>query len=234
MKILMIGDIAFVGENLKKGLEAKGHSVLLDTDLHWSELLRKKYDKQNFDIVHINSPNFKKLGIGWRYLVHDTKLICHWHGSDLRHPLKEFPVYHYLLKVADFNLYSTVDLGWWLRKVPNDRKMLFICPVDTELFRPYNQAKHGAAVFNGGGRSFKVHKVPHDQMQRYLNQFEVVTTHKIEGLDDGLISVLDLEAAACGCRVSGNPWLNREWVINNASIESQTKKILDVYKKLLK
>ena len=61
MKILMVGNTAFTGVNLKKGLEEQGHKVVLVTDIHWSDFLQKKYGINGFDIVHIHTPNFKKL-----------------------------------------------------------------------------------------------------------------------------------------------------------------------------
>jgi glycosyltransferase involved in cell wall biosynthesis len=231
MNILMVGDAAFVGENLKKGLEKMGHTVVHDTDIHWPDIFKLKYGRQKFDVVHIHSPNFKKLLLVLKYLRH-SKLVCHWHGSDLRHPLKAFPVYN-LLKKADFNLYSTLDLAWWLRKVSVDRKMLFACPIDTVLFKPNGNIKHGVVVFNGGGRSIAVHKIPHDEMPEYLNQFRTVDVHNADGLDDGLPSVIAFEAASCGCNVPELPHINRQWVLDNASIFLQTKRLLDVYRRLL-
>lgn len=228
----MVGEAAFVGENLTKGLRKMGHTVVFDNDLHWSQLFRKKYGKQFFDIVHIHSPNFKKLGIVWRYLS-KAKLVCHWHGSDLRHPYKAFPVYHLLKRIADFHLYSTIDLRWWLRRVPDDKKMLFICPVDTTVFRDYGTEKKGVVTFSGGGKSFKVHRVKHENMPDYLNQYAVVNVHNADGLDDGLLSVIAMEAAACGCFVPQLPWLNRKWVVENADVDLQTKKLLEVYRRVL-
>ncbi len=231
----MLDNVALtdLGENLKKGLEDRWNTVLLDTTFSWSDGCHPKYGPQNFDIIHINCPNFKKVCIAARYLGIETKLVCHWHGSDLRHPIHAFPVYRYLMNIADFHLYSTLDLGWWLRDIPKDRRLLFTCPIDTDLFRPDNQVKRGEVTFDGGGRSYYVHRIPHEQMPAYLNRFETVNVHNADGLDDGLLSVIALEAAACGCNVPQIPWLDREWVVKNASIGSQTEKLLEVYRRLV-
>lgn len=241
----MIDNIAFVGENLKKGLEKLGHTVILDTDLHWTQLFRKKYGKQHFDIVHIHSPNFKKLTIVWRYLK-NAKLICHWHGSDLRFPYKAFPVYHYLKRCTDFNLYSTLDLAWWLRKVLQNKKQLFNCPIDTDAFKPNETIRKVATPyfeskqetdFTGGGASFKVHRIPHNKMPEYLNRFKIVNVHNKVGdneVDDGILSVVAMEAVCCGCIVPQLPWLDRDWVLMNAELNMQSKKLEDIYKELKK
>lgn len=233
MDVLMLGDAAFTGENLKKGLEKKGHIVLHDTFLSWNNLFKKKYNEQHFDIVHIHSPNLKKLLIARKHLK-NSKLVCHWHGSDLRHPIKAFPVYNYFKKHSDFNLYSTLDLRWWLRDISDDKKMLFTCPVDTDLFKSNGNRKQGNICFNGGGRSFKVHKIPHKDMPDYLNKYRIVDVINADGLDDGLLSVIAMEAVSCGCIVPQIPWLNREWVLSNANIQDQTEKLLEIYKRLLK
>jgi hypothetical protein len=233
MRILMIDNIAFVGENLSKGLEKEGHEVTFITKIRWIDILQKKYGKEKYDIVHIHSPNFKKLVVAWRYLK-NSKLVCHWHGSDLRHPRHAFPVYRYLKKKADFNLYSTLDLAWWLGKISNDKKMLFTCPIDTDLFKPDGSIKKGDIEFRGGGKSIKVHRIPHNEMPQYLNQFKVVNVYNADGLDDGLLSVVAMEAAACGCFVPQIPWLDRNWVIDNADINLQADKLIKIYENLLK
>lgn len=235
MNILMIDDIAFVGTNLTKGLREKGYDVLLTKDMRWSRLFQKPYGKKFFDIVHVHSPNFKKLGLVYRYLKDGGKLVCHWHGTDLRHPIKTFPVYRYLMENADMNLYSTLDLCWWLRKISRDKKMLFNCPIDTNMFKSlYNKNRRGEVTFVGGGKSIKVHKIKHDDMPSYLNQYKIVNVYNADGLDDGLLSVLAMESVCCDCVVPQIPWLNREWVINNSSIITQTDKLIKIYEEILR
>jgi hypothetical protein len=80
----------------------------------------------------------------------------------------------------------------------------------------------------------KVHKVPHDMMPEYLNRFETVHVYNADGLDDGLLSVVAMEAVACGCVVPELPWLDRRWVLDNASIALQTEKLINVYEGLMK
>jgi hypothetical protein len=111
--------------------------------------------------------------------------------------------------------------------------MLFNCPVDTGLFKPDGSKKEGCVVFDGGGLSMKVHRIPHNDMPGYLNRFETVHVHNADGLDDGLNSVIAFEAVCCGCSVPELPWMNRQWVLDNASIDVQTKKLLSVYERLL-
>lgn len=229
MKVLIVDNTAFVGENIKKGLEMLYHyDVTLDDNISWRDSFGHKYNQEYFDIIHVNSPNFKKLATIWNYLRDGTKLVCHWHGSDLRHPVKCFPVYRWLQVHADMNLYSTLDLRWWIKY--SDKKMLFNCPVDTDVFQPDSvHIKHGHTRFVGGGQSFNVHRISHSDMPRYLNQFETVDIINADGLDDGLLSVIALEAASVDCKINQLPWLNRDWVIDNASILSQTKQLVDVY-----
>lgn len=230
LNILMVGNTAFVGENLKKGLERQGHDVVLVTDIRWIDFLQKKYGQNYFDIVHIHSPNFKKIGLSWG---HATRIVCHWHGSDLRHPMKGFPTQRFIKHVGDFHLYSTIDLRWWLRKIPENKKCLFRCPVDIDVFKPNGKDKKGNIVFRGGGRSIKNHRVHHNNMSDYLNNYETVDVFNADGLDDNLLSVLALEAVACGCKVNQFPKMNRKWVMDNASVESQTQRLLTIYNKLM-
>jgi len=243
----MISNVASVGWNLTKGLRDNGVNVVFvgnksnvtsgeyDYVLSWKDFLRKKYGKKHFDIVHIHSPNFKKLGASWRYLTgfllfFDAKLICHWHGSDLRFPYKSFPVYHFLKMIGDYHLYSTDDLAWWLRKIPKNKKEWFLCPVDTELFRPDKQIKKdGTVTFMREGYK---NAVMHDDMPKFLNHFENINVQTPIGYKQ-IYSVSGFEGAACGLKVNNFPWMNREWVIENASIKSQTDKLLKIYEKVM-
>ena len=138
-------------------------------------------------------------------------------------------MYHLLQHLGVFHLYSTIDLRWWLRKIPDDKKELFICPVDIDVFKPMDTNRNGNIVFRGGGKSIEHHRVPHSKMPSYLNQYETVDVFNADGLDDKLLSVLTLEAASCGCRVNQFPWMNRQWVIDNASVRGQTERLLNIY-----
>ena len=240
----MVGNTASVGWNLTKGLREKGVDVVFvgnksnvtsgdyDYVLDWKTFLRKKYGKKHFDIAHIHSPNFKKLGASWKY-IKNAKLVCHWHGSDLRIPKKAFPVYHFLKRRGNYHLYSTVDLGWWLRKIPENKRQRFLCPVDTERFKPNGLKNKGMVTMSGGGSGFNKHKVIHDEMPGFLNQFEKANVYDTN-VDERLFSVAVFEAVACGLQVKQFPWMDRNWVLENASINSQTEKVFKIYIDLLK
>lgn len=241
MNVLMIGNVASTGWNLVKGLEKKGINVVLVSDesivtsgiydyqLSWFDFLRKKYGKDYFDIIHIHSPNLKKLSIAYRYL--NAKLVCHWHGSDLRIPRKAFPVYHLLKKISDYHLYSTIDLAWWLRKIDKDKKQLFLCPIDTSLFKPDGNKKQGLLTLSDGGKIGS--PIYHDDMPKYMNNFDSLKVIPAYNLSERLLQVSMLEGAACDLNVLNHPWLNRKWVIDNASIDSQTEKLINIYNKVL-
>ena len=245
MNILMIGNICNVGSNLKKGLEQFGHTVtivdnpsVLHDDvasypLAWKGVVKSPWSSNDrFDIIHIHSPNMKKLGncLGW---LRRSRVVCHWHGSDLRHGWKAWPVYHWLLRFGSFHLYSTVDLAWWLRSVSNSKKCLFRCPVDTSVFKPNGDTRNGCIVFDGGAHSFNTHRIPHYRMPDELNKYESVDIRNADGLHESLLSVIGLEAASCGCRVVQYPWMTREWVKENASVMSQANQLLQIYKKVI-
>ena len=244
MNVLMIGNVVSVGWNLTKGLRKNGIDVVFvdnenictsgksDYNMSWDDFLGKGYGKGDFDIVHIHAPNFKKLGLVWRYLNDDTKLICHWHGSDLRIFRKTFPVSRLLKKIADYHLYSTIDLAWWLRNVENTKKQHFRCPVDTDLFKPYGNKRDGLLVLSGGART--VDPLMHDDMPEYMNSFDYLDVTPAYDLSKKLLPVSMLEGGACGLYVLNHHWLTRSWVVANASIESQTKKLLDIYNGVLK
>lgn len=74
--------------------------------------------------------------------------------------------------------------------------------------------------------------IPHKDMPRFLNQFEEIKSHNYQA-DDRIPSVTVMEAVACGLKSFYHPWMTREWVIKNASFESQTDKLLKIYKKCL-
>ena len=250
MNVLMIGNIASTGWNLTKGLRNNSVNVIFvgnknkctdgnyDYSLSWHDFLRKGYSKKYFDIIHINSPNFKKLGLVWKYLTNygiffkETKLICHWHGSDLRILRKTFPVSWLLKKIGNYHLYSTIDLAWWLRHVDKSKKQHFICPVDTDLFKPNNNIKQNLLILSNGGKT--KYPILHKKMPNFMNQYKSVIIKPSHSLSEKLLQVSMLEGASCNLDVLNHTWLNREWVIKHASIESQTKKLITIYKKVLK
>lgn len=240
MNILMVGSVCNVGCNLKVGLEELGHSVTLvsnrsvfddygpDFDLSWWDSFRKTQDV--FDIVHIHSPNLKKFLVCIRDFK-NSKLVCHWHGSDLRVFAKCFPVKSFFLNYADAHIYSTIDLAWW---IPVGNKYHIWCPVDTDLFRPNGNGDGvGEVIFDGGAKSYSTHRVHHNEMPGYLNRFSSASIHNAYGLDDHLMSVIALECISCGLSVKQFPLLDRKWVEDNASISVVAKKIESIYREVL-
>lgn len=245
MNVLMVGNTCSMGWNLKKGLSKKNVNVTLVSDGNklisgkydyhpsWFYFLQKKYGKKHFDIVHLHSPNLKHLGLVWRYLTKDTKLVCHWHGSDLRMRKEPFSAKWLLKEISNYHLYSTIDLAWWLRDIPDEKKMLFRQVIDTEMFKPLNRDRKGTLVFGRGG----IHKdkyIPHDKIPELLNRYEMVKVFPAYGLSPYLVSASALEAASCGCKIYHHPYMDREWVKNNTSTESQTEKLINIYNELMK
>lgn len=243
MNVLMIGNTASVGWNLVKGITDTDINVTFvgnhkdflsgtyDYILSWKDFLHKNYGKTKFNIIHIQSPNLKKLGAIQRYMK-NAKLVCHWHGSDLRIPRKAFPVYKYLKKHGDYHLYSTVDLRWWLRTIPEDQKERFICPIDTEQFKPMGEKTNNNILIQGGGGGYSNYRIIHDDMPKFISQYKTASIND-KDFDNNLLSVMALEAASCDVKVKEYPWMDREWVIENASIKSQTPKIIKIYERLI-
>lgn len=239
MDILMVGSVCNVGCNLKDGLEDLGHSVRYVSDesvfddyspdiiMRWRDIFQKQYG-DDFDIVHIHSPNLKKILLAHSYFK-KAKLFCHWHGSDLRSLTKTFPVKKLLLQMADAHIYSTCDLAWWIKK---GLKRHIWCPVDTDAFVPIGKGK-GNITFDGGANSYNKHQIAHSDMPKYLSNFASADIHNAFGLDDKLMSVIALECLSCGLKVNQFPLLDREWVVNNASIPIVAKQIEDFYCEVL-
>jgi len=240
----MLGNTASTGYNLKLGLEKQGHTVKLlgnfhpylegkyDHGLFWKDIGKKFLDFKP-DIVHSMDTNVKTFGILLRY-IKGAKFVCHWHGSDLRLAYRELTKYVFfpwLFKFADYHLYSSRDLAWWLRSIPFSKKMFFICPVDVNMFKsfiPYNKRENDLLIIDNDSKF----GIPHNEMPMIYNKYRRVFCYPSYGLSPYLYSVTEFEAGACGCKVPHHPEINRKWVISNASIESQTKKLLRVYNSL--
>jgi len=113
--------------------------------------------------------------------------------------------------------------------------MLFRCPIDTDLFDisiPMEKRKEALLVLNNRSKP----GIPHNEMPMFYNQYQRVGVD-LNGYNESpsvisplLVSVSGMEAAACGCRVEHHPYMNRQWVLENASIGSQTERLLGVYK----
>jgi hypothetical protein len=232
-----------VGQVLRRGLEKLGHTVVMadnpsvfddgmkpEYDLKWYEpVFGHLGEADDYDIVHVHSPNLKKFLAVIPYS--DVPLVCHWHGTDLRYWRKAWPVKRYMMKHAAMNLYSTVDLAWWLQGVP---KRLLNCPVDTELFKPGDKPGEGSVVFDGGAKAYSQHHIPHKDMPGYLRMFEFASIHNAMGLDDTLYSIIAFECAACGLMVEQFPWMTREWVLQNASIPVVTIQLQKIYQDVMR
>jgi len=240
MRVLMIDSIANTGALISNELNKRGIPTVFvgkgttfddyvpDDIMKW-RLPKKRYGKY-FDIVHIHSPNLKKWLIAYPYLRSGSKLVCHWHGSDLRMWKKSFPIRRLAMKKADINYYSTLDLKWWLRDVKSE---LINCPIDTDRFVPSEKEPENSYVsFDSGGQSYKRHNVKHIDMPKYLQLF---TNAEIRNrwVDDGLYSVLAFECASCGLKIDEFPWMDRKWVLNNAGKDVIMDKIIGKYNEIL-
>lgn len=245
MNILMIGNTASISYNLKQGLEKVGHDVTiissennlctgkfkynLTNGIFQLSLLDKKLTKKHFDILHIHAPNTKIYLIG-KFLAPDAKVILHFHGTSIRKPRKLFSFFiKSIIQKADYVLYSTIDLRWYLRFTK--QKELFRCPVDTDLFKPIsNIKKEKSIIFNNSGKRNR----KHEDMPLYMNGFISATIYPNCDLSPYLVSVTALECASCGLKVKYHSYMNRKWVLKNASIKSQTHKLLNIYNNCFK
>lgn len=239
MKILMVGNIASVNSSLTEELRNRGHHVVLvannntitsgsgDFSISWSDLFTKKFG-DDFDIIHISSPNLKKFLICFRYFK-KSKVVCHWRGSDLRLWYKTFPVRRLFFHIGNVHLYSTIDLHFWLKDIPREKKYFFRSCVDTEKFKPFNiiRKKEMLTMDKGDDRT-----IPHDDMPKLFNEYKKIRSHNYL-VDDRIPSVTVMEAVACGCQSVFHPWMTRKWVIEHASVKSQTDKLISIYRKVI-
>lgn len=253
MKILFIGNIASSSHNLKKGLKRYEDIERIDLMFKENPVLSGKpsssfLEPEEYDIVHLSYPY-----LGWgfinkqfNYIKKAKVLICHWRGTDLRgtkfnnfiknffYKIAHFINKKYFFKKADYHFYSTIDLKWWLRSIPEHKKELLRTPVDCELFKPMdNINKCGILDFRGGGKAYKKHKVKHNDMPLYLNQFNYVISKPSQGLSEHLVSCVVKESLACGLKVEHHEEKNRQWVIKNASISVISQKVYNTYKSII-
>ena len=239
MKILMVDNTASVGWNLKKGLEKNGHSCTLVCDRHSVhsavpdvllsdvEFLTDEFS-DDYDIVHIHCPSTKKIIKFFRYVT-KTPLVCHWHGTGLRKIKSYYPTKYLCNKYAKAHLYSTMDLKWFLNLFfTNKNTHLFRCPIDTDLFKILNQGKRKERiVFDNNNKRY----IEHDKMPELYNEYENVRI--IHNADSHMVTVTAMEAVCCGCVVEDLEYLDMDWIFKNATIECQTKKLLEIYNGIL-
>lgn len=237
MKVLMLGNTCSVGYDLSRGLKQLGAGVTTvwdsvsshtkhfdgepDTQLTW-----KPIPKNYFDIIHIHYPDLKKYN-AIRKLTYD-KLICHWHGRDLK---LNKTIARYFLKKADFHLYSTIDLAYYLRSVKRDKQEHFLNPVDIDKFYPYLMDKPFCTLLmDNDARNQR--DIPTHYMNKFYNQYQEVEIFPRDNMSVRLVSKTALECAAAGLKVKHHPYMTRGWILENASIEVRALKLLDIYRKL--
>jgi len=96
----------------------------------------KEVRQGRFDIAHVHYATHAP--IGW---LTGLPWVLHCHGSDVRGVRRGSPVGRYLataLRGARAVLYSTVDLGEWVKALRRDALYL-PNPIDTETFRPLGE-----------------------------------------------------------------------------------------------
>ena len=224
IKVLMVGNTASVGWNFKKGLEKEGHHCdIIFKERPNLEGKRTEGGKllDYYDIVHIHYPSHR-----WKLSYCNLgKTVLHWHGSDARKSHRNYFVKQKFRKIAKKSLCSTIDMNWW---IPEAERI--INPIDTEMFKPMLRRKSGTVIFDNDHKK----GIPHNEMPDYMNKFKEAVVYPAQKLSPYLISVTALECASCGLRVRHHPYMTREWVVKNASIESQTEKLLKIYKDVLR
>ena len=250
MKILIVGNTASTGWNLKKGLMNFSDVERIDIIFEKTPILSGTPDKEilppgSYDVVFCIYPFIKK-SIKKKIKCHLLKsklFICSWCGTDLRgkdfkFPLNYiYPLIHNYTKGwffyhADFHFYSTYDLAWWLRSIPSNKKSHLFQAVDTDQFKPIGCKKEGVFRNKGGAFGYKESKITHDEMPTYMNQFKKAEIIPGAGLDVHTIQVTHLESAACGLQVKWHEHLDRDWVIRNASKEIIALKVINIIDKL--
>jgi len=128
-----------------------------------------------FDIAHIHYATHAP--IGW---LTGLPWVLHCHGSDVRGVRPGSPVGRYLamaLRGARAVLFSTVDLGEWVRPLRRDAAYL-PNPIDTETFRPLREPGRDILVgvqldpIKGGG--VVIDAVARLRQQRPATSFTVI------------------------------------------------------------
>ena len=220
MNILMLGDCAFVGKNLCKGLIEAGHHCEL---IHENTLTKLR----EYDIIHIHYPyHFWKI---WPVLrIKHKAVVLHWHGDDARLWYRRLWLKTFFLGIAKANIVSTPDL---LKHVPNST--VVTSPVDTDLFKPLPAKLCGTIVLKKRGKYNSLY-VRHSAMPRLLNHFDMADVDEPRKSVVKELGVFQTEALACGLTVWHHWDKDRKWVLENASIPVATEKLLKVYEEALK
>jgi hypothetical protein len=257
LKVLIVGNTASTGWHLKKELESRGHIAHLTTDNN--PVISGKGDEQllkpkEYDIVHINFPlidlrNYKTI---FSYILNSKIIVAHWRGTDLRgisyneYKNKKLRLPKYLLYLivkrisrriffnrANYHFYSTHDLAWWLRSIPEDKRSHLYSCINTNKFKPIKCKKEGTFINIGGGKGFDKNKINHDDMPKHLNKFRKAEIYPNFEISPYILSVSAMECLACGLNVKHHQDKDRNWIIKNCSIPVFTDKVLKVYERLL-
>ena len=226
-RILIVGNTASIGWNLRKGLKKKKGiecdiifkpKPIIEGEPTISTIDALKVWK--YDIINIHFPTSRfKFPFVILSKLFRKKLVVIFHGSDCRNVKHIYRLLKWIVcKLADKIFYSTTDL----RKYLPETAIWLPSPIDTEQFKPIDVKDKNVLIIDG-----TFGKIPHNKMPLYLNRFKKVQTSidlKLE--TKAFISVMALEALACGCTVVGYEHLNRNYVINNHSIDIVTRKFL--------
>lgn len=223
MRVLMVGNTASIGHNLRKGLRAEG----IECDMICSaksEIISGEDDKPDgkYDLIHLHYPVALRYWLNWDFVkrIFTTPIVTHWHGSDLRAkgPIRRL-LRWYFLKRSKAILYSTKNL----KKYLPENAIWLPSPIDTDVFKPMKVENKNVVVWGRG-------KIPHDKVPEYLNRFKEC---EIINASDATLTVSFLEALACGLKVKGFEEYDRDYVIKNHSIPVVTKMLIKIYKNIL-
>lgn len=260
MKILHVTNVAGVSSLLVQGLRKRGikadlivhkphsygfpHETVLDVPwpVFWLRTLKLS---QGYDVLHIHS-----LAYWISFNIHvfalktsRAKLLIHLHGTELRSSYYNLST-KAALQICDKVLVSTPDLLCYYPKatwLPN--------PIDT-IFKPQkNPRRRGEALYfrkwyepemkktvqmkcdkMGLELTVPLKPIPYHEMPIFLNQFEVF----FDRFSIPSLSKTALEALACGCKVISwkGPVTNSENILRSHSLETVTKKLLQIYESL--
>ena len=91
------------------------------------------------------------------------------------------------------------------------------------MFKPMNVKNKNVVVWGRGN-------IPHDKVPEYLNRFKKC---EIRNASEAILTISFLEALACGLKVKGFEKYDRDYVIKNHSIPVVTKKLIEIYEKVI-
>jgi len=213
MKILMVGDCAYVGYELARALRKRGYIVEHITFAHYSKTKYLKALKtlitlpfKKCDLIHAHYLRFPAYAALFASLLTGKPFIVHCHGSDVRDKRLNW-LQKLCLRKAKQVIISTPSLQPYLPDavwLPN--------PVGPE-FHDLGTPKKGAVYFkhkkDWGLPQFPSYTIrERDQayadMPKVLNQYEYVLNYHFGNFTHNL-SKLSLEALRCGCKVVVGP-----------------------------